>query len=235
MLMLGAISNCYNKGEVENNGCGYAASDTNIGTAAGIAGANQLGNVVNCYNKGTIKSLPSAEDQRGSIAGGVIGLNYGNITNAYNEGSIITNGNSYVTIGGIVAWEYSHTANRYINYVYNIGKLNEEQSQNENSVARGGVLGVSTSSKALWSNFFWLEGTGAIHSLGTATGEDPTKYTSEQIKNLISSGSLLDTDWATDSNINNGYPHLKAFDDTNIWLRDSKNDGDPYLKENLPQ
>lgn len=235
MLMLGAISNCYNKGEVENNGCRYATSTANIGMAAGIAGANQLGNVVNCYNKGTIKSLPSAEDQRGSIAGGVVGANYGNIGNTYNGGSIITNGNSYVTIGGIVAWEHPTSTTRYINYVYNIGKLNEEQSQNENSVVRGGVLGLAGSKGAIWTNFYWLESTGATWAAGGGTGDDPSRYTSEQIKNLISSGGLPDTDWATDSNINSGYPHLKVFDDTSIWLRDNKNDGDPYLKENLPQ
>ena len=232
----GAIQNCYNKGEIENNGSAKLATNMrSCASIGGIAGGSALGIISNCYNKGTIKALQSIEEQRGASAGGIIGTNYGNILNTYNEGNIITNGNSVVSMGGIVGWEYPYDVNRYINNVYNIGNLNEAENPNKASI-KGGVVGVHSSTKTVWTNFCWLEGTGATHTVGTSTGEDPTKYTSEQIKNLITNGELPSTDWATDSNINNGYPHLKTFDDTTVWLRDSNiNDGDPYLKENLPQ
>ena len=229
-LVVGNNTNCYNKGEVENNGCGFVSTNENCGVAAGIVGVNSLGNILNCYNKGIVKALPSAEDQRGVSIGGIVGTNSGNIMNVYNRGNIITNGNSSVCIGGIVSWDIKYDYNRYINYVYNTGDLTG------NSVFRGGIVGALSSNTTVYSNFFWLESTGATNANGGLTIEDPTKYTSEQIKNLITNGELPSTDWATDSNINNGYPHLKTFDDTTVWLRDSNiNDGDPYLKENLPQ
>jgi len=229
-ISYGTISNCYNKGEIENNGCGFLASNTNCGIAAGIVGDNAKGGISNCYNKGTIKVLPNVEDQRGCTAGGIIGWNRSNVINVYNTGNIMTNENSKVCIGGIVSWEIVSNDTRDVNYVYNIGDLIG------NAEYKGGVLGVHSSNYAKWSNFFWLENISATHAVGTATGEDPTKYTSDQIKNLISNKELPDTDWAIDSNINNGYPYLKVFDDINIWLRDSNiNDGDPYLRENLPK
>lgn len=85
-----------------------------------------------------------------------------------------------------------------------------------------------------WTNFYWLEKNGASYAEGNLTNTYGLT-TSLQMKELVSNEGLPSTEWATDSNINNGYPYLKAFDDTSIWLRDSSiNDGEPYLKNNPP-
>lgn len=227
----GTIQNCYNKGEVENNGCGFLPTNLNLGISAGIVSGNARGNISNCYNKGDIKSLPSSDEQRGCTSGGIVGTNSGNILNVYNRGNIIANDHELIFTGGIVSWEISDKNTRYVNYVYNIGNLM--------GAARGGVLGVSNapSGKSIWSNFYFLENKGATNAVATlSTDTDPSRYTSNQIKELITNGELPSTDWSTSPNKNDGYPYLKVFDDESVWLTNNDiNDGDPYLKDNLPK
>ena len=224
VIVFGKLLNCYNKGEIESNGCGFLSSNSNIGMIGGISGYSLESNILNCYNKGNIKASPSTEDQRGSVAGGVVGKSTSdNIMNIYNEGNIITNGNSYIYVGGVIAWVgQSVTGN--IKNLYNIGTLTG------NATTKAVVNEICESDKVIWSNMYWLDSVGLTYGSSTSS---PNALTSDALKSLVSNGGLPNTDWAVDSNINNGYPHLKAFDNTNIWLRDDNiNDGDPYLKEN---
>ena len=115
--------------------------------------------------------------------------------------------------------------------LYNIGNVVTLSASNG-----GGLIGYWTQGKS-WTNYYWLDSTSS-HIYGNISSTDALlgSATSAQIKALVSNGSLPSTNWATTSTINSGYPHLKVFDDTSIWLRDSNiNGGDPYLKDNPHQ
>lgn len=61
------IENCYNKGKIENNGCGYELGYDKCGIVGGIVGTNE-NKIKNCYNVGNLKIYPSTTD-RGAGAG----------------------------------------------------------------------------------------------------------------------------------------------------------------------
>ena len=124
---LGTIDKCYNKGETQNNGCGYASNAGGIGTIGGIVGCNNS-NINDVYNVAVIKAIPSTMDARGTVAGGIIGLSdeNSNFKNCYNTGEILTNKDTITYIGGTVGWNINNIANT--GNIYNIGKLSENSS-----------------------------------------------------------------------------------------------------------
>lgn len=159
--------------------------------------------------------------------GGISGVsNADNLENVYNAGEILTNSNTRTYIGGIIGWKRTSQIGTNKN-IYNIGKLSE------NGAYKGGIVGWWETGGE-WTNWAWLENMGTTSWGGNSTATN-NKASSNEIKALVSNGTFSSDDWAIDENINNGYPYLKVFDDTSIWIRNNNvNDGEPYLKNNPP-
>ena len=110
----GAITNCYNAGEV--------SGDDGSSEIGGVCGFNFGGAITNCYNAGKV----SGDD---SCIGGLCGYNNGGkITKCYNVGEI---SDGYQYVGGVCGYN-----NGTIENCYNAGEVNCEYSV-------GGVCGYN--------------------------------------------------------------------------------------------
>ncbi|WP_317336791.1 GLUG motif-containing protein, partial [uncultured Ruminococcus sp.] len=87
-LNFGAITNCYNTGEVLAS---YDAAHV-----GGVCGENWKGTITNCYNTGKV----SGSDCVGGVCGYQV---YGTITNCYNTGEILASG-SKLRVGGVCGY-----------------------------------------------------------------------------------------------------------------------------------
>ncbi len=178
----GTTSYCYNTGNITST----AEDKEGGGEACGI-GKSKINQY--CYNTGRIIG-------RGWLAAGISSSSQCSVLNCYNQGDVI---GWYA--GGIVArhWVYSESHQYPIQYCYNTGSVSSTQTYG------GSIVGSASYSiiKNCYSNKTTL--------FGSKTAVDMTNVeykSSSQLKTLSSLTGFSTSIWATDPNINDGYPYL---------------------------
>ena len=114
----GAVTNCYNSGNITGGTCGGINGRT---IAAGIA-AYTGGVIKNCYSTGSITGGTAGGGFSGPLTSGIVGRLYagGGIINCYNSGSVSgINANGVPSVSGIVAENSGTVSYSY----YQAGKI----------------------------------------------------------------------------------------------------------------
>ena len=242
------ISYCVNKGNVTNTGTytggivGYNYG-SNIyqnyntgkiqGTSrvGGISGYQTTSGCLNCYNLGAVEGT-------GSYVGGIVGYNTASsgVVINYNIGNVSGTSN----VGGITGRQYS--GGLYSSF--NIGNVYGTGSY------IGGVAGYAGSSASFGNNYYG----GSCGKIGGVNGSDTgSTYVSGIISNAKSLSWFtttsnwnssytwdMDSIWALDSEVNDGYPYLRGVEESSnlsgYWydhydnsFSGSGTESDPYL------
>ena len=153
-----AMSNCYNTGDVTNNGTTYK-SEINV---AGVVGWCE-GDLTNCSNGtsslagGTISNTATSgtNTRQDGQFGGVIANNKGNttITSCFNKGAVQNSGAcSSISIGGVVAWTTGGTTT--YTGCYNTGNITNTGTGSNSTagVRMGGVAGSVSGANTFTGN-----------------------------------------------------------------------------------
>lgn len=194
----GFVKSCCNYGKIiATDGLHVAIAGGIVGEGEGLDGisSDSVG-VEICYNSGEVS---------GSYTGGIMGYMSKDmsIRNCYNDGSI--NGTSYS--GGIAGYNYYS----YIRYCYNLGSI--KKSQYYGSIA-GCVSGKNANNEACIRDCY-----SNISQLYSISGDYVRLYDNSYLaysdrKILSQYKGFSSSYWATDPNINDGYPYLIALKDT---------------------
>lgn len=206
------IINCHNFGDIVNDdysggivglGGGNIKYCSNHGTITGTSsffgctacGISWGGSISYCYNTGEINNT-----KNGMCAG--ISLLPSSISNCYNTGKI-TNGS------GIV---YNlNTGSHTVQNVYNIGTISSGYG------IVGEILGdylgsgdkyILRNCYATQSSLYYIKNTNGV------TLTNVSRKTSTQMKSLSNLTGFSTSVWSTNASINNGYPYLKALEET---------------------
>lgn len=184
----GNITHCLNKGSVTTKGwyCG------------GIAG--RVETISYCYNAGYIKG--------DECCGGICGAYASNISKCYNQSSVSA---STRHAGGIIGL-FSATNENKIEYCYNRGSVSDESGG-------GGILGTWTAGgdSHAHMNYCYYNNSCAWRGVTTTPYLVLTSVSYKslpQLKNLSNLTGFSSSDWGVNSSINDGYPYLKALEDT---------------------
>ena len=187
----GAVSNCYNKGDVigtsEGSSCfvggvvgdnwGQVTNCYNTGDVSGtsegsycyvggVVGFNyQDSTVTDCYNTGDVSGTATGEDSACSV-GGVVGDNHGQVTNCYNTGAVRGTA-THCSVGGVVGDNSGQ-----VTTCYNTGDVSGTSVGFSCSV--GGVVGLNFSTISNCYNTGDVSGTseGSYCYVGGVVGQN---------------------------------------------------------------
>jgi len=199
-----SINNCYNIGDVSATA---VASDFDaIAYAGGICTDGHI--ISNCYNDGDVKAIAtftSDSPHNVAIAGGICSYLYSrpflsSINNCYNTGNVVATSTNNANAGGICGYlVYSSI----VNNCYNVGEVSASAATS--LASRGGICGNSFYSASSYtvSNSYCID----LYS-----SQYGTQLTSAQMKTQASYiGFDFEMVWKISSDINNGYPVLRGF------------------------
>ena len=214
---VGAISNCYNMGDVSAR----ASSSYADAYAGGIAGRND-GTISTCYNTGNVSAY-----SKYSRVGGITGWNNSAISNCYNIGSVSASF-MYSLVGGIAGRN-----DGVISTCYNIGSVSVSSSSYD--VYIGGIAGWNNTTIAdcYYLNFL-------VKGVGSGT-DTTTKCSVEEMKQQSTFvGFDFDTGWEfAEGNIYpfptlQAAPHFEenAEENTTDFLGGTGTPYNPYLISN---
>ncbi len=205
------VYNSYNTGSVTGNG----------NSVGGVVGYNVTSSYIyNCYNTGTVSGS--------TYVGGVVGYNRTSsyVYNCYNTGTV--SGSTYV--GGVVGYNYgTPSSSPYVYNSYNTGSVSGSGDY------VGGVVGYNN-----YSYVYNCYYGGDCENIGGINGSD-SDGSAEYLSTIVSSAKTtswytstssstwnssypwdFDDVWILDSDINDGYPALRAFVYTiNYYYRNS--------------
>ena len=209
------INSCHNSGLVQGYVRGYNDWSNGDAYTGGIVGSISNGMVNCCYNEGIINIYSDVCRVSYYIyAGGLVGCitDYGYIKNSYNIGEIKENvkidtnyTRSFTSyIGGIAGRVLSDSD---IDSCYNIGSFTDYSSSDvKNTVYIGGIIGNGSSvNNSYYPDSLELIGN-TVNSLGTAIEENEMK--NSEFINVL--GKNL---WKVDSNLNDGFPVLRTYNE----------------------
>ena len=183
----GEVKYCYNTGNISGS--------LSVG---GIAGRS-IGVVEFCYNNGSVNAT-------NDYAGGIVGELYkSTIANCHNQGRI----SSAAWSGGIAG----EASNSDLLSCYNFGNVTSEEAD-----CAGGVVGTFWSNYANQFKYCYTDSNYAPVYAHFPSGDEIemssiTSMSASSLKSGLRVG-ISSSYWAIDSNINNGYPYLKALKDT---------------------
>jgi len=198
------INNCYNTGDIS----AFSSDSTSTATAGGICGISSgYSSISKCYNTGEVSTFAVTSATTSAVvssySGGICGKNSNSISDCYNIGEVsafasASNSrypNSSSFAGGICGRDFVS-----INNCYNTSNISAFASNYSytGSITTGGSSLNTTINNSYCLNLY-----------GSSNG---TQLTAEQMHNQ---SSFVDWDfdnvWGINSNINNGFPYLKAF------------------------
>ena len=200
----GIIKNSYNNAKIECT----SKSNIRVGGITGDIGySGQNLKIENCYNSGEI--IGNAED--GKISG-IVGLIYNNseINNVFNIGKITVRNGNYdyndsTGAGGIIGVAEYGANNTKINYAYNTGVIELDNTPNQRI---GSIIGNRNRVIAL-NNCYYLKGS---YDVGVGYGDDTGITAIDSIEDFPSVLSVVNREgeFKEDTKgINNGYPILE--------------------------
>ncbi len=232
----GKISDCHNYGDVSGNSgdnyysvCiggivgenkGYGASDirivncSNSGYVYGVVGiggivgksiCNKFNYIEHCFNKGPVYGSYRNGTWNCSSIGGIIGESGSgtSVYDCYNVGGV-GGSSSYSDIGGIIGHQgYSDSFKQHgwISRCYNIGNVTGNSEIGEIAGYNNGYV--------RWN---YYSGSNSVVGTNDYSAYDNYYKSSSNMKNLSNLSRLGESDWAVNSNYNDGYPYLKSIE-----------------------
>ena len=234
----GTMSNCYAAGNVSGNwnvgslvGRNYGGTVVDCYSNGGVSGHSTVGGLVG-INIGIVRDSHSSACVKGTMVGGLVGVNWynGTVSNSYSTGNVTGDKSVYgygEYVGGLVAANngditssYSTgivTGDRYIGGLVAVNTHTINNSYSTGSVAGNSTVGglVGFNEEGTVSDSFW-----DIQTSGQATSAGGTGKTTVQMKDIttfsgagwnITAVALNQTNPAYIWNIVNGvtYPFLR--------------------------
>ena len=135
----GVVEKCYSKTNIEASSNSSSSISTNVG---GITGTVNDNYIKSCYNAGEININLNADVE--TWVGGITALNNKKVENCYNIGKIELKSNIQTTknifIGNIIG---NNNENAEINSCFNIGQINANLLNDDDSIGIGSIIGDS--------------------------------------------------------------------------------------------